>query len=332
MSVRLWSSVAWREQAVGWIDRRLAGGRPGADRRGRAAARAPVGDRPARADHGRRRVDEGGGAGDRVRGRPLRAARPRGARATCSRRWPSTRRAAGCCCPTAGRRSASASTATAGRRSWRRRSAQYGRLQRSLAPHAGRAAGARRARHAAGGDARALRGGARGRARQRAVRAAGRAPSPSAASPAGTLAAVEALRRRRGALVRAARRLARAGEPRPQRPAPAERPRHGPVPLLRLGRRRGRPRVRGDARAVAGARRAAARPRPRRLPGGLRRPRPADELAADLELACRVAPHRPHADLGARAALGTRRRTSRSTPSSPTPPTRNSPRCWIRHA
>lgn len=37
MSVRLWSSEAWREQAVGWIDRAPAGG-------GDEGALARVGD------------------------------------------------------------------------------------------------------------------------------------------------------------------------------------------------------------------------------------------------------------------------------------------------
>ena len=51
---------------------------------------------------------------------------------------------------------------------------------------------------------------------------------------------------------------------------------------------------------------------------------PPDELAADLELACRVA-RIARTLTWERALRSAATRTSRSTPSSPTPPTRSSP-------
>ena len=305
MSVRLWSSVAWREQAVGWIDRRLA--EAGLERTGEVeqprvrpwatVLRAPT---------------TGGDVWMKAAG-PATAFEA-GLYELLAREAPDDVLAP------AGRRRAARLDAAARRRAVARRAPRRRRLgggagngARAVRPAAAlarparrRAAGARRAGHAAGGDAR---GASRRRSRRRGPARRRRRPGrrPVRGEPG----------RDAGGASRRCATTSRAGASgSPPRPCPASLDHNdlhqdnvlgdGPVPLLRLGRRRGRPRVRGDARARAGARRPAARPRPRRLPGGLRRPRPAGRARRRPRARLPRRPDRPHADLGARAALGTR--------------------------
>jgi hypothetical protein len=76
-----WSSPDWLAEATDWIDERLAVN--GARRTGPVEQVAPasVGDRPAGPHDGRPGLAQNRGAEDVVRGRPVRASRPRDARA-----------------------------------------------------------------------------------------------------------------------------------------------------------------------------------------------------------------------------------------------------------
>ena len=151
--------------AGGRMDRRAARRRGAASAAGESSSRTcGRGRRSLRiADRRRRRVVQGGAR---------RARRSRPGCTRCSRAWcPS-----GSCVPLgvdAARGwmllpdggpplGETASGEARRRRAWRRALVRYGELQRELAPHVGRAARRGRRRHAAGGDAGPVRGGARG--------------------------------------------------------------------------------------------------------------------------------------------------------------------------
>ena len=274
MSVRLWSSDGLAG-AGGRLDRPAARrGRARAHGRGRAAARAAVGDRPARADHGRRRLDEGRRA-RRRRSRPgstscspaRRRASARADRLDPARGW--------MLLPDGGPPLASVEAGLGAEAAL----GQYGRLQRALAPHAGELPAL---------GVPDMRPEAMPERFEEALDAA-RASAPAGG---GDEARWPAWRRcattwRAGA---SGSPPPRAREPRPQRPARAQRPRRRPVPLLRLGRRRPRARVRGACwcpRRCSPASRSSAPAPPTWRPSPTSRRR--SELAEELALACRVA-------------------------------------------
>ena len=166
--------------------------------------------------------------------------------------------------------------------------AQYGRLQRALAPHADAlpALGVPDMRP----EVMPARFAEALEARARATAAPPPGRRPVRGEPGGALAAVEALR---DDVARWCERLAAS-------PVPASLDHNdlhahnvlgtGPYRFYDWGDAVRRARVRRPARAGAGARRPGARARPRRLPGRVRRPRPASRARSrTAELACRVA-------------------------------------------
>ena len=134
--VAVWSTPEWRAEAEVWLDEQLAAERHRAHRRGWSNRGSPVGDGAEGADESGRGLDEGGCARDGVRGRTVRAP---GATvpdrvlipiaADVTRGW--------LLLPDGGEPIAARLDGTDLTDAFADAMAQYGQLQRDLAPHVG---------------------------------------------------------------------------------------------------------------------------------------------------------------------------------------------------